>query len=309
MTNPEMQRLRKKWSTFYSKNDDTRWYVYVYRYPQGDPDAGKAFYIGKGTGNRVFNHLDLQLKADMKEEKKVQIIQELKSRNLSPDIELLQDSLCETDALAFESIAIDAVGLENLTNLVSGHNSERCPISLSEKVLHEAKIEHKMLGIKINRSFPQYFPNRLYDSANPDHQQKLYECTTQQWVLRAERLKSEGIKYYCAVYQGIILDVFELDADKPYLSMADAVNHKLITRLPDGRDKIAGFHHRLLAKDEIDPKRVMLFGHPAPTEIRNRYQDTKVLDNNGQNSIMYLFPVASSGNYEHDFKHTQEGYR
>lgn len=290
MTLNEMQRLRKKWSAFYSKHNDTRWYVYVYRYPQGEPDAGKAFYIGKGTGNRVFNHLDLQIKADLKEVKKVQIIQELKSRNLSPDIELLQDSLSEADALAYETIAIDAVGIENLANLVSGHNSERSPIGLSDKVLQEAEILHNMLGIKFNRSFPLYFPNRLYDSANPEHQQKLYECTTLQWVLRAERLKSEGIKYYCAIYRGVILDVFEMDADKPPITMAEAVKDKLITSQPDGRDKVAGFQHRLLDKDELDPKRVMLFGHPAPIEIRNQYLGNKVLDKNSQNSIMYLYP-------------------
>lgn len=291
MTLQEMERLRKRWSAFYKQNDDRRWYVYVYRYPQSEPDAGKAFYIGKGCGERVFNHLDLKLKDDLREERKVRIIQDLKQRNLSPDLEILADNLSQTDALKYETIAIDAIGVENLTNIVHGHNSERCPIGLSAKVLQEAVIRHNMLGIKINASFPKYFPNLLYDSEDKEHQQKLYECTTLQWKVSIERLENDKIDYYCAIYKGQILEVFALNRTS-IMRMNEAVDKGLIT-LRNNHYIVTDFNHRVIGVDEFEANRVYLFGRIAPDNIRELYLSKKVIDKNSQIPTFYMYPKSN----------------
>ncbi|WP_313030786.1 GIY-YIG nuclease family protein [Soonwooa sp.] len=55
-------------------------YVYIY----SDPITEKMFYVGKGKGNRVFDHLK-----DKKECEKVTYLNELLEKGLQPKIEIL----------------------------------------------------------------------------------------------------------------------------------------------------------------------------------------------------------------------------
>ena len=55
-------------------------YVYIY----SDPDTHKPFYVGKGKGNRVFDHLK-----DTKESEKVKYLKRLSDDGKEPIIEIL----------------------------------------------------------------------------------------------------------------------------------------------------------------------------------------------------------------------------
>ncbi|MBM4399186.1 MAG: GIY-YIG nuclease family protein [Candidatus Cloacimonetes bacterium] len=163
MTKKEMERLRERWCSYYNRTNNNHSYVYVYRHPHGEPNEGKAFYIGKGTRERVFSHLDLKLKTDLEEKEKVDIIRKLLDRDLCPDIDILIDELDSKCAFEYETIAIDAVGKENLTNKQRGHKSKRCPIQFSSYIREEAIIKHPLLKVNLNIDFQRFFPRNNYD--------------------------------------------------------------------------------------------------------------------------------------------------
>ena len=94
---------------------EIKFYVYIYT----NPNTKKVFYIGKGQGNRCFEHLE-----ENTESKKVEEINDLKNNGSMPIIELLRYGLTNNEASLIESSLIDFVGLDNLTNKVRGLHSK-----------------------------------------------------------------------------------------------------------------------------------------------------------------------------------------
>mgnify|MGYP000257170628 FL=1 len=80
------------------------YYVYVY----SDPDTHQPFYVGKGKGNRVFDHLSYD-----NDSEKVEYIQNLLKAGKSPVIEILVHGVDEETAFKVEAAAIDLIGIEN----------------------------------------------------------------------------------------------------------------------------------------------------------------------------------------------------
>ena len=106
-------------------------YVYVY----SDPDTKKPFYVGKGKGNRVFDHLN-----DNSESAKCLRIQEIRSRGKEPLIEILAHGLDDDTALKVEAAAIDLIGIDNLTNIQRGHDSSsygKIEVSMLDKLISQ----------------------------------------------------------------------------------------------------------------------------------------------------------------------------
>ena len=91
-----------------------RHYVYLYI----DPASGDVFYVGKGKGNRAFDHLD-----DRSESGKCDRIKAIRKTGCEPQIELLAHGLDENAALQLEAAAIDLIGRRTLTNSVRGWKS------------------------------------------------------------------------------------------------------------------------------------------------------------------------------------------
>jgi hypothetical protein len=185
------------------------WYVYALI----DPRDGRLFYIGKGTGSRVFAHAADAIEGDLETEKLALIRDILKSGNTVETLILRHGISNEKQSYLVESVLIDfcamlvarGVDLRNgLTNIVAGHNSEVFGVMSTNDViaLYEApeapKIKEKAILFRIPK---------LWTVAMPDAE--LYEATHGWWILGKRRSEA---KYGFAVSKGVIRGVYRINS-------------------------------------------------------------------------------------------------
>ncbi len=173
---------------------ELKYYVYIY----SDPITHEIFYVGKGKGNRIFEHL-----VDNSDSQKVKYLNDLKIRKLEPKLEILIHGLDdEKTALRVESSILDLLGISNLTNIQSGYKSATFGrMSLKQvKALYDKQpiqINDPAILIRINQAF-RYSMTEI----------ELYDYTRGFWKLNPKRAKNA--KYAMAVYEGIIQEVYEI---------------------------------------------------------------------------------------------------
>ena len=174
-----------------------QYYVYLLK----DPETGQVFYVGKGAGDRIFAHLNRALRSPQASDKldKIRAIQE---KGLTVQHIIHRHGLTEEEAFEVESALIDFIGLDELTNMVRGYDSDtRGPMLISEAIaLYDApKIEIKeaALLIIVNRHY-----RRGMSAA------ELYEITLGNWVVGKQR---EQASYAFAVYRGIVREVYAVE--------------------------------------------------------------------------------------------------
>jgi len=225
-----------------------KYYVYLFI----DPRNNEIFYVGKGTGNRCFSHLD-----DKTESQKTQRISELDNAGLKPVIEILIHGLDEASSLRVEASVIDLIGISKLTNIKKGHASSKLGRMSLEKLVsiynpERAEIIEPSLLIKINQTF--------YYGMSP---QELYDATRQFWRIGAAR---EQVKLAFSVFDGTIQEIYEI-----------------VSWHPAGTT----FSTRKMREDCID--RWEFVGRIANDSIRNKYlyKDVTSLVN-GQNPFRYI---------------------
>ena len=100
--------------TKFSDETAERLGYYVYRLI--DPRNGRTFYVGKGKGNRVFEHIKCALKENAaKENLKYKIIKEIKAAGLDVLHIIHRHGLTEKEAFLVESAVMDCYeGLSNI---------------------------------------------------------------------------------------------------------------------------------------------------------------------------------------------------
>lgn len=172
-------------------------YVYVY----SDPLTKKPFYVGKGTGNRAFSHLCFD-ETDT-ERKKIKKITEIRKRGQDPIIEIIRYGLDKDTAFAIESALIDWIGLENLTNEISGHESMRIEyqelIAQFADELRPEDLTEKVMFIR---------PTQLYYEGI--QAPELYDITRGYWDLSKDLKRAKQAKYVFSIYNYRILEVYEI---------------------------------------------------------------------------------------------------
>ena len=168
-----------------------------YVYLLSDPETGDVFYVGKGKGNRVFSHLK-----DYSQSEKAKKIQELKSKNMNPKIEILVHGIDdELTIKKIESAMIDLVGKNNLTNVVGGYESTdfgRMDITqvVAKYSSKKADIKEPVLLIKLSDTF-RYNMDPM----------ELYDYTRGIWMVNEQRVKN--VLYAFAIYDGIIQETYK----------------------------------------------------------------------------------------------------
>ncbi len=178
--------------------EEIGYYVYILK----DPRDSMIFYIGKGTGNRVFQHVADDL-ASPSVSDKLNRIREIHNENLMVEHYILRHGISEEQALEIESACIDLLRLDNLTNAIKGHNTwERGMKSVDEVIqYYDAKvitITEPSIIININRQYRRFMTP-----------QALYNATRSAWKVAAHRRKTS--KYAIASFHGLVREVFEID--------------------------------------------------------------------------------------------------
>lgn len=165
-----------------------------------DPESKQIFYIGKGTGNRIYAHINAAL-SDESPTDKLEKIREIISKSLEVQHILHRHGLTEKEALEVEAALIDLIGLSGLTNQVQGHNSD----DRGQMLISEAIAKYQAPAAHISESVILITVNQFYRRGMEPSM--LYEITRGKWVIGLRRDKA---KFAFAVYKGIIREVYEI---------------------------------------------------------------------------------------------------
>ena len=138
--------------------------INYYIYCLVDPRNQNIFYIGKGIGNRVFQHAQGALTCKTNENDKISLINDIHKDGLEPLYYILRHNIKEEkQALEYEALAIDLLSIvkpnqQPLTNIQGGtYSSEKGLMSLSElKRIYdpqELKTDLPVVLITINKNY------------------------------------------------------------------------------------------------------------------------------------------------------------
>ena len=183
-----------------------------YVYALVDPRTDKIFYIGKGCGNRVFNHCHTAINEDY-ESLKLDQIREIIDAGLKVRHYILRHKLSEDESLLVESVLIDLLNYPEfnneslLTNIVSGHHQWDRGIKTAEEI--EAIYNCKKIDPKPKDHMLLVSLNRTFDMARKRNDDiDLYEITRKAWVVAKH--KGKQITHVLGVYRGIVRSVIKV---------------------------------------------------------------------------------------------------
>lgn len=169
---------------------------YVYRLI--DPRNGETFYVGKGTGNRVFAHVKGELGRDVDAlTDKLQRIRDIRVDGFEVAHVIHRHGLDEQTAFEVEAALIDAY--PEATNAVGGRASDERGLMHANQVIerYQAKepvFQHKAILININRTASE---------------KDIYEAVRYAWKLDPK--KASKAEVVLAVLQGLIIGAFVAD--------------------------------------------------------------------------------------------------
>jgi len=213
---------------------------YVYRLI--DPRNGETFYVGKGTGNRIFAHVKGELGSDADTlTDKLQRIRDIRVDGFEVAHVIHRHGLDQMTAFEVEAALIDAY--PEATNAVGGRASDERGLMHAKQVIERYKAEeavfrHKAILINVNRS-----------AAEKD---SVYEAVRYAWKLDPK--KAAKAELVLAVLQGLVIGVF--------------VAERWLAATP------TNFPHTPAER----PGRWGFVGHEAPEEIARQYLRRRLPD-------------------------------
>ena len=170
---------------------------YVYRLI--DPRNAQTIYVGKGKGNRVFDHSNAKVEIDSDDEK-LKRITEIKKDGFEVAHIIHRHGLDEESALEVEAALIDAY--PETLNRNAGLDSSDRGLMHAEQVIKLYQAEeidvhqHKLLMINVNRSTTEASPLEA----------NVYEAVRGAWKLNVK--KAQKSDFVLALRQGLVIGVF-----------------------------------------------------------------------------------------------------
>ncbi len=183
--------------------DELAHYVYLLT------DGSTPFYVGKGKGNRPFQHLLEAQNAGAIESAKIARIRQMRESGRNPGIAILRHRIqTKEEAYRIESVAIDLLsrqlGIE-LTNCVGGHHGEVEGLMTSEEVvaLYDAPpIQIDDTPVILFR-IPKLWHRGMADA-------ELYEATRGWWLINPGR--AAKAQFALAVSRGVVRQIYRPDS-------------------------------------------------------------------------------------------------
>lgn len=187
-----------------------------YVYALVDPRDNRIFYIGKGSGNRVFQHAKDSLNEN-DQSLKLDIIRDILREGEQVGLYILRHNLTEESAYVVESVLIDLMTYSKfnttnlLTNVVAGHHQWDegiKDVNEIDAIYNCSKIDMNhgdtLLLVSLNKSFNQAKANGVYRRMN------IYDATRMYWDIGKNR--PQEIKYVLGVYKGVVRSVIEVES-------------------------------------------------------------------------------------------------
>lgn len=197
-----------------------------YVYALIDTRTNEVFYIGKGVGNRVFSHEIESTKSPKSEKSKLQRIRDIEKNGFEVKRLIVNWGLTESEAFIAEATLINlmnAISGASLTNIVAGHHIhesltvEDFELMYGAEMLKPEDIKHNILVIKINK---------LYRRGMSDYE--IYDVVRGMWNASIKSIKTRGVKYVFAVYNGLIVGVYKPDEWHYVYERIDLPQHDLM---------------------------------------------------------------------------------
>ena len=182
-----------------NSNDKKKYYVYRLV----DPRTLHTFYVGKGCGNRVFDHAKAAKELISEDEDMVSLKYQLISEIIASGKEVVcfihRWGLSQSTAFDVEAALIDCY--PGLTNIQSGHGDERGLISVDDfermsNLQEYQEPNEDYIIIKTSKG-------AIYANGS------LYEATRRSWPADLNRAKR--YKYGLSVINSIVMEVYKVD--------------------------------------------------------------------------------------------------
>ena len=214
---------------------------YVYRLI--DPRNGETFYVGRGVGDRVFDHVRGDIGAE-EPNSKIRRIREIQASAFEVSHVIHRHGMDPKTAIEVESALIDAY--PGLMNIIGGAGNSEFGTMHAEEIIRRysakpADFKHRALLITINRSAAET---------------SIYEATRFAWKLSKSKVKDAEL--VIAHTQGMIVGVF---VPEKWLA-ATSENFP-------GRENVPG-RIGFEGKDAPEVIRKMYIGRSVPKDFRKR---------------------------------------